>query len=714
MNEAPTSGSDRSTLAQASEEAAGFAWGTSSTQRAQQGVMVDGTPTSRADPWVSSHYSRQDRDLIERALMFVQSRFPDLKYEYGTSIPYMQYAFELARLLTDFQTFRADSVTIAAAVIIYPAEVAALSHAEIVDQVDYEVAYLVNQVRALRSLEWRIWEPSAPPPLTESERKQWAFKHDVLRKAYQWTLDEPGYVGHEGDLAVAVHVQKKERRQEGLIRMLLTASPDIRGLIVVLADRLCLNTLLLSEPRDMPEIAVFARLTLDVYAPLADRLGMWSLKSRLETAAFRLLYPDKYDEIAPLLTETSVASGRRLEDMMARIQQILGDYGIWATVTDGEAAWQRAGANLKSDVSPVVVTGRKKHAYSIFRKMQAKNLQLDQIHDLLGVRIVILWSKNRRELEEERRQYLLRREELLHDRQVLVDQRASRLTMHNVKQIEAVEESLKDKHREIAQVRESIQAVEGKIAADETLAKGCCYDVLRVLAEHWSPRSELYGGKAARDWIDTPKPNRYQSLHTTLMIDNQMVEVQIRTLAMHAVAEYGAAAAHWRYQAARAYSRGKVTSEVSSKDVAWTEQLTELRKSLAEERTATTYQAPRYRKDRIFVITPMGDVVDLSAGASPIDFAYRIHTERGHTFAGAKVNDRIVRNDYELQNGDIVELLPGRGKGPSVNWLATSKDKSGNSRPIYVRTAKARHKIRSWLRHHGMLGDTASESGHKP
>lgn len=688
MNKVPAAGSPRSAVAPSSNRAAESKAAASARQLDREGVMAVGTSTSRADPWRSDRYSPQDRELIERAVRFVQCRFSGLKYEYRASVPYLQYATDLVRILIGLQTFQADSATIAAAFVAYPAEVAALSRTEIEDQIDYEVACLVEEIRALRALEWRNWEPSFLAPRTESEQKQWSFKQDILRKAYQSALDEPGNPGRAADPSEGTRFQKRERRQEHLIRMLLTASQDIRGLIILLADRLCLSTLLLREPRGASDIALFARLTLDIYAPLADQLGIWSLKSRLETTAFRLLYPDKYDEIVPLLTRSESASNRWLNHVVATAQNILDGFGISATVT-----------------------GREKHAYSIFRKMQAKNLRLDQIHDILGIRIVILWSAERRALEEQLRNQLARRQELLDDRQVLADQRAVLISEHNIKQAQIIDGRLKNNQGEIGKNRLDIQVTQRAIVADEESAKGLCYDVLGILAERWPPKTELYGGKPARDWISKPKPNQYQSLHTTLMIDHRMVEVQIRTQAMHTVAEYGAAAAHWRYKATKAYNRGKLATDVSSKDAAWTEQLAEIRRTLTEERASLAYPSPRYLEDRIFLITPMGDVVDLRAGASPIDFAYRIHTDRGHAFAGAKVNGRIVRNDYELQNGDIVELLPGRGKGPSINWLATSKDEAGRSRPIFARTPRARRKISSWLRRNGVLPDATK--GHE-
>jgi (p)ppGpp synthase/HD superfamily hydrolase len=645
---------------------------------------VNGTSTPRAHAWLGDHYSRQDRELIQRAIEFVQAHLPNLNYEYRASVPYLLYASELARILTEFLTYQTDSVTIAAAFIAYPMEVAVLPRAMIVDEVDYEVAYLVEQVRALRALEWRIWETGALSPRVESEQKLWTFKQDVLRRAYQSAIEWPESDGREGNRSDGTGFQKRERRQEYLIRMLLTASPDIRGLIILLADRLCLSNLLLTEPRGASDIALFARLTLDIYAPLADRLGIWSLKSHLETAAFRLLYPEEYDELVPVLAELESTSKQWLHRVGANVQEMLNTFDI-----------------------PAMVTVREKHAYSIFRKMQAKKLRLDQIHDVLGIRVIILWSQERRALEDQLRGQLMRRQEILRDRQALVDQRAALLSGHYVKRVEIVEGRLKDNQREMEQNRKAIQEIQQAITNDEERAKDLCYDVLGILAERWCPNTELYEGKTARDWIGKPKPNQYQSLHTTLMIESRMVEVQIRTQAMHNMAEYGAAAAHWRYKATKAYNRGRLTGEVSSKDVEWTAQIAEIRRTLAEDRAALTDPYPRFLENRIFVITPMGDVIDLQAGAGPIDFAYRIHTERGHTFAGAKVNGRIVRNDYELQNGDIVELLPGRGKSPSINWLAMSKDEEGKSRPIFARTTQARRKIRSWLRHHGMLPEAS-------
>jgi GTP pyrophosphokinase len=177
-----------------------------------------------------------------------------------------------------------------------------------------------------------------------------------------------------------------------------------------------------------------------------------------------------------------------------------------------------------------------------------------------------------------------------------------------------------------------------------------------------------------------------------------MVEVQIRTHEMHEIAEYGAAAEHWRYKEEKAYRKGRISRVAKEKDQIWSRQLAEMRKNWEQEQAST---APTALKQWIYVITPEGHVIDLRAGATPLDFAYRIHTELGHRYMGAKVDAHIVRLDYRLKNGEIVELITSRARsGPSPDWLSRSKDENGNSNYVFVRTSQARGKIRAWFNEH--------------
>ena len=315
---------------------------------------------------------------------------------------------------------------------------------------------------------------------------------------------------------------------------------------------------------------------------------MWKLKSGLEDMSFRLLDPGKYRTIVEYLSAKKQERESYIEHIKPVLKNELEAYGI-----------------------EVQIFGRAEHIYSIYKKMQAKQLAFDKINDLLGVRIIV------------------------------------------------------DKEED-------------------------CYNVQSILHEYWQPLTEAYDGKAGRDWIANPKDNLYQSLHTTILIEDKAVEVQIRTRKMHEIAEYGVTAlkeaVHWRYKESKTYSKAKTPRAASEKQRS--KQLAELRKILTseqetevskDEQEAIISMLRGLLEDRIFVITPDGHVIDLPAHATPLDFAYRIHTDLGHRYTGAKVGDHLVRLDYELKNGDIIELITSRArKGPSPEWLSISKDEEGD------------------------------------
>jgi GTP diphosphokinase / guanosine-3',5'-bis(diphosphate) 3'-diphosphatase len=225
-----------------------------------------------------------------------------------------------------------------------------------------------------------------------------------------------------------------------------------------------------------------------------------------------------------------------------------------------------------------------------------------------------------------------------------------------------------------------------------------CYAAQETIHAFWSPITDFYGGEPGRDWIDQPKQNHYQSLHTTIRFHDKMVEIQIRTHEMHEIAEYGVAAEHWRYKDSKTYRKGRTPSVTKAKDQIWSQQLAELRKGLAHKQEAAVPKREDLEQRQIFVITPKGHVIDLRAGATPLDFAYRIHTDLGHSYRGAKADGRLVHLDYKLKTGEIVELLASRPtKNPSRDWLTQKKDEEGNSHYVFAQTPQARGKIRSEL-----------------
>lgn len=366
-----------------------------------------------------------------------------------------------------------------------------------------------------------------------------------------------------------------EEQAENLRKLVLAMVDDLRVVIIKLADRLHnMRTLSYLEPERQTRIA---RETMDVFAPLANRLGIWQLKWQLEDLAFRYLEPEQYYLIARLVAEQRAQRSAYLERAIATVRKRLDQEGLHYRIT-----------------------GRSKHLYSIWQKMQQKDREFDQIYDLHGIRIIV---------QEERE----------------------------------------------------------------------CYHALGAIHSLWRPISGEFD-----DYIALPKDNGYQSLHTAVIaLEGRPLEVQIRTEEMHQVAEYGVAA-HWRYK------------EGLSRNLKFEQRLNLLlqaRELPAESEDALQF-ATALKGDlfaeRVYVFTPKGDIVDLPAGSTPVDFAYLIHSEIGHRCRGAKIDGRLVSLDYQLKTGDQVEIVTAKQGGPSRDWL--------NPHLNYVATQRARQKIRRWFR----------------
>lgn len=552
---------------------------------------------------VQASFPSGNLDLVRRACDFAQEHYRDLTHP--TDKSYIQYAITVANYLAETGS---EPAVVAAALICPPPSV----EGKVVDILrknfkgEDELLELVEEVLQISHLEDGVW-PSTHAQNESRERKE------ILRKMFLLAVDEAGTQTNGQNPLTAVHFQKKERQLENLISMFLATATDIRALVIKLVDRLYFIKYIkdLSPAcQQAMNYKLLAKITLEIYAALADRLGMWRLKSGLEDMSFRLLDPGKYRTIVDHLSAKKQERESYIAHVIPILKNKLGEYEIEAQIS-----------------------GRAKHIYSIYKKMEAMQLSFDEINDLLGVRIIV------------------------------------------------------DKEED-------------------------CYNVQSILHEYWRPLTEAYNGKAGRDWIANPKDNLYQSLHTTILIEDKEVEVQIRTRKMHEIAEYGVTAlrdaVHWRYKESKAYGKARPLREISEKYRS--KQLAELRKILTCEegtgiskdgREAIISMLKGLLEDRIFLITPDGHVIDLPAHATPLDFAYRIHTDLGHRYTGAKVGDHLMRLDYELKNGDIVELITSRArKGPSPEWLSKSKDEKGNSYYIYARTRQARSKIRHWLNKH--------------
>lgn len=365
---------------------------------------------------------------------------------------------------------------------------------------------------------------------------------------------------------------------ESLRKMFVVTAEDIRVVLIKLADRLHnMRTLKPLAPEKQQRIS---RETMEIYAPLAHRLGIWQIKWQLEDLAFRYLEPDTYRQIAKLLAARRVTRERYI----ARVSRILNE--------------ELANVGIQ-----VEVTGRPKSIYSVHTKMEryaAQGKEFSDIHDLLALRAFV-------ETESD------------------------------------------------------------------------CYSALGIVHSLWRPIPGSFD-----DFIANPKENKYQGLHTTVMcLDARPLEVQIRTHRMHRVAEYGVAA-HWKYK------------DGSSKDFAFEEKITWLRQLMEWQRELSgtafleSIKTDIFR-DQVFVYTPKGEIKELPRGATPLDFAYRIHTNVGHRCVGSKVNGRMVSLDYQLRNGDTVEIMATKTeRGPSLDWL--------NPNLGYIKTHHAREKVRQWFR----------------
>ena len=370
---------------------------------------------------------------------------------------------------------------------------------------------------------------------------------------------------------------KVELQAENLRKMFLAMAKDIRVIIIKLADRLHnMRTLQFMNPDKQKEKS---RETMDIYAPIAERLGISKVKVELDNLALRYLEPDAYGELSRRFDAIKNTKETFIKDIMREMEKQLEENGISATID-----------------------GRVKHLFSIYRKMVNQNKTLDQIYDLFAIRIIV------------------------------------------------------DSDQE-------------------------CYTALGIIHEMYKPIPGRF-----KDYIAMPKPNHYQSLHTTLIDPGgQPFEIQIRTYEMHRTAEYGIAA-HWKYKES---GGSDSAAQSEAEKMAWLRRILEWQHNMDDNKeflSAIKSDLDLF-SDRIFCFTPNGDVKSLPAGSTPIDFAYAVHSAVGNKMVGARVNGNIVKMDYELQNGDRIDIITSQNsKGPSRDWLKI------------VRSTQARNKINQWFR----------------
>ena len=463
---------------------------------------------------VEQYHPKADFDLIRRAYAFGAEAHKEQKRRSG--IPYISHPLAVAHILTQLKM---DAMTIASALLHDTIEDTGVTAQQVAERFGNDVAVLVEGVTKLSKLEF---------------------------------------------------ASREERQAESFRKMVVAMAKDIRVILVKLADRLHnLRTL-----EHMPETKqrAIAQETLDIYAPLAHRLGIAWIQSELEDLSFRYVNPRAY---------------RRDPDQAG---QYAGGAGTLSGTDAGDHC-PRTGANPY----PVHIVGRPKHLYSIYQKMQRQQLAFEDIHDILAVRIMTDTVRN-------------------------------------------------------------------------------CYAALGMLHALWKPIPGRF-----KDYIALPKPNMYQSLHTTVVgPDGERVELQIRTEEMHRIAEEGIAA-HWRY-------KEQTPSEKQDERFAWLRRLLEWQQDVQDPiEFMETVKIDMFQEE-VYVFTPRGEVRTFPRGATPVDFAYTVHTDIGHQCVGAKVNGRIVPLRYQLRNGDTVEILTSPTHVPSRDWLR------------WVVTPRARTKIKAWLK----------------
>ncbi|GAW92697.1 RelA/SpoT family protein [Calderihabitans maritimus] len=465
---------------------------------------------------VLSYNPKADLELIDRAYRYAAEAHKGQKRRSGEE--YITHPLEVAGILVELKL---DVITIAAGLLHDVVEDTSITLPELEGQFGSEIALLVDGVTKLSRIEFN---------------------------------------------------SKEEQQVENLRKMFLAMAKDIRVILIKLADRLHNMRTLKHQPDEKQK--EIAEETLEIFAPLAHRLGIFKIKWELEDLALRFLEPEVYYD----LVEKIARKRQEREQYLNKVIEVLRE--------------KLSAAGIEADIQ-----GRPKHFYSIYNKMVKQQKELSEIYDLIAVRIIV----------------------------------------NTVKE---------------------------------------CYGALGIIHALWKPIPGRF-----KDYIAMPKPNMYQSLHTTVIgPEGEPFEIQIRTWDMHRTAEYGIAA-HWRYK------EGKTEGDKDFEEkLTWLRQLLEWQRDMRDAREFMETLKIDLFSDRVYVFTPKGDVIELPAGSVPVDFAYRIHSDVGHQCVGARVNGRIVPLDYKLKTGDIVEILTSKGSKPSRDWLSL------------VQTSQAKNKIRQWFR----------------
>ena len=493
-------------------------------------------------------YTASERELIQRAFRVADEAHRDQKRNSGE--PYINHCLAVAGILVDLQV---PPEVIAAALLHDTVEDTTVTLGDIRREFGQTIATLVDGVTKLTNL----------PRVSRGD--QHAEMGDIPDKEDELETSQPG----NG------RARKQDLASETLRKTFLAMGDDVRVVLIKLADRLHNMRTLGYMPESKQK--KIAKETLEIFAPLANRLGIWQIKWELEDLGFRYLFPNQYTEIADQLQEKRPDRERQIEEIKEALTKLLEGHKI-----------------------KVQVSGRPKHIYSIYKKMTQKHKSFDLVRDV----------------------------------------RAMRLLVPDVPS---------------------------------------CYAALGVIHTTWRPIPGEFD-----DYIAAPKENFYQSLHTAVIYDDgRPLEIQIRTQEMHENAEYGIAA-HWKYK------EGAKRDKSYEQRINWLRNMMEWKTDVHDAQEFVEGMKTDVFQDRVYVFTPRGDIYDLAAGSTPIDFAYHVHTDIGHRCRGARVNGKLIPLQQELKTGDQVEILTAKRGGPSRDWL--------NPNLGLVKTQRARSKIKAWFK----------------
>jgi GTP pyrophosphokinase len=502
-------------------------------------------------------YSSADRELVERAYRVAEQAHEGQTRASGE--PYISHCLAVAAILAELCV---PPAVISAGLLHDTVEDTDLTLKDIRRDFGDEIALLVDGVTKLTQL----------PRVSRGDQhsNEQAEEEKIRELAERRGLPDP-------DLEVdeLTRSRRYDAVSETLRKTFLAMGEDIRVVLIKLADRLHNMRTLGHLPESKRKR--IAQQTMDIFAPLANRLGIWQIKWELEDLAFRYLEPEIYKEIADNLAARRGDREREMKHVTSALQSVLSKESI------------------KAEIS-----GRPKHIFSIYKKMHRKGVPFEMVFDVRGVRIIV----------------------------------------PNIP---------------------------------------TCYSTLGVIHTQWRPIPDEFD-----DYIAAPKDNFYQSLHTAVVFDDgNTLEIQIRTPEMDQGAEYGIAS-HWRYK------EGVERDEDYERRIVWLRSLMEWRQDVIDASEFVDGLKSDVFEDRVYLFTPRGDIIDLPAGSTPIDFAYHVHTDVGHRCRGAKVNGKLVSLDYQLKTGEKVEVLTAKRGGPSLDWL--------NPNLGLVKTQRARSKIRRWFK----------------